>query len=78
MFKEKVDPAINGIGTLTAVTCFIGEEFDLLWKNFTVDSKHSTLPRCQKVNLNQTWLERVRRVVHLLCVIKRIVHFDLV
>ena len=31
---EEVDPVNNGIGTLTTVTCFIGEEVDLLWKRF--------------------------------------------
>jgi hypothetical protein len=68
VFEEEVDPADNGIGTFTTVTCFISEEIDLPWKHFAIHSKHRTLPWRQKVD--RTWLERVGRIVNQLRIIK--------
>ena len=76
MVFEEVDPANNSIGSFTAVTRFISKEVDLPWKCFAVDSKHRTLSWCQKVD--GAWLERVGQIVHLLCIIERVVHLDLV
>ena len=74
VLQEVVNSADNGIGSLTTVSSLISQEVDLPRNGFTVHSKHCALSRCEKVDW--TWLKWIRGVVHLLGVIKGIVHFD--
>ena len=75
MFKKVVYPTDNSIRTFPTVSSLISQEVDLARNCFTVYSKHCALSRCQEVD--GTWLEWIWRVVDLLCIIKRVMHFDI-
>ena len=71
VLEEMMEQTDNGVGPLSCIAGFINEVVDLPWDGFTTYPKDSALSRGQEVNGAR--LERVRRIVDLLCHIKRIV-----
>ena len=74
--QKVVKPADDVISIFATLSCLISEETDLAREGLTVHPKHSTLPWCHKVN--QPWLEGIKRNVYLLCIVKRIMHLNVV
>ena len=72
MVKNIVQLTDHSICTLATISCFIRQEVNLPGECLTVDTKHSALPGCQKVDGAR--LLRVRWIVHLLSIIRGIVY----
>ena len=64
LLEKVVEHADSGVGPLPRVAGFINEVVDLPRNGFTTYPKDSTLARSEEVY--GAWLERIRRVVHLL------------
>lgn len=73
--KAVVQSTYYSIGALAAIPCLIRQEIHLPRYCFTIDAEHCALTWSKKVN--RARLQRIRRIVHLLGVIKGVVHFYL-
>ena len=74
VFQEVVDVADNCIGPLPCVHCLICQVVNLPWYPLTADPKYPALPR--GFEIHGTWLEGIMGIVHLLCIIERVVEAE--
>ena len=70
--EEVVQLANYNIGTFPTISCFISEEIYLSRNSLTMNSKNAALAWSQEKNW--PWLERIARIMHLLCIIKTVVY----
>ena len=66
--KKEVETADDSICSLATVGCFVCKEIDVLEDCLTCNTKNSTFSGCEEVD--RTRLLQVRRIVHLLDIIK--------
>ena len=71
--EKVVQTTNNSIGALATIPSFVSEKVHLPKYGFAIDTEICVLPWCEEIN--RPGLQRIQQIVHLLGIIKGVVHF---